>query len=80
MGANAASVDRWFCGFEMIGISSMGANNLCSCRRMSAMLLGTTTTRLGHSAFADGAGVRPGVTDDEDNELAAVSRKAPGAP
>lgn len=44
------------------------------------MLLGTTTTRLEDSVWAEGAGVRPGVTDDEDNELAAVSRKAPGGP
>lgn len=64
----------------MMGISSMGANNPCSVRRISVMLLGTTTTRLEVSACIKGAGVRPGVTDDEDSELAAVSRKAPGGP
>lgn len=58
----------------------MGANNLCSVRRISVISLGTTTTRLEDSACVNVAGVSPGVTDDEDNELAAVSRKAPGGP
>jgi hypothetical protein len=58
----------------------MGANSLCSVRRISVILLGTTTTRLEDSAWVKGAGVSPGVTDEEDNELAAVSRKAPGGP
>ena len=62
----------------------MGANKLCSVRRISAMLLGTTTTRLDGSVWTDAAGVnagvRPGVADDDDKELAFASRKAPGGP
>lgn len=60
MDSSAASVARCVCGFEMTGISRMGANSWCSDRRISRILLGTTTTRLLGSVLAVDMGVDAG--------------------
>ena len=62
----------------MTAMSNRGANSVCSDRRISLMLLGTTTTKvLGSARRGMGAGV-----DEDDIRVAveAASRKAPGGP
>ena len=62
----------------MTAISNRGANNVCSDRRISLMLLGTTTTRvLGSARRGMAAGA-----DEFDTRAAVVaaSKKAPGGP
>lgn len=67
----------------MIGISSIGANSLCSVLRISVILLGTTTTNSDRLAPSNAAGVStddtPCVAEDDDEELN-TSGKVPGAP
>lgn len=46
VGSSAARVARCVWGFEMTGISRRGAKNWWSDRRISRILLGTTTTRV----------------------------------